>query len=281
MKNSFFVKTLSGCILGLLVVFAGCGVNFVAGQAKYEKTVRLSTPLEAGSIVIAQTSFGSIKVRGADVSDCNVTAKIRVQAPSEDEAKEIADQVEILLESDGKTLTIKVDKPKLGNNRSVGVSFDIIVPRKTQLDCSTSFGAIKFADIAGDVKGKTSYSSVDCRDVVGAIEVGTSYGNINCSGITSSDIVASSSFGNINIKCSEASDAELSAKITTSYGNIDFDGPNGFSGEVDLSTSFGAIKTDIPVTVKGSLSRDRVKGRVGDGGGKLSLKTSFGSIRIR
>ena len=53
--------------------------------AKYEK-IRLQAPLEAGTTLRAQTSYGSITSRGADASDCNVIAKICVQAPSEEEA---------------------------------------------------------------------------------------------------------------------------------------------------------------------------------------------------
>ena len=75
--------------------------------------------------------------------------------------------------------------------------------------------------------------------------------------------------------------ADINANVTTSYGIINFVTPPKFSGQVDLATSYGSIKTDLPITVTGELGKQRIKGTVGQGNGKLNLKTSFGSIRIK
>lgn len=281
MKNSYFIKVSLGCLLCLLMLLAGCCINIGSCRAKYERTDRLRAALEPGSTVIAETSFGSITVTGADVTECSVTAEICVQAPTEKEAAEIAEQVEIKLVPAGETLTVKVEKPRLGGNRSVGVSFDITVPKKTNLECDTSYGAIKVANINGDIKGKTSFASIECKGVQGPVCLRTSYGSITCRDITSAELTAISSFGSIDIVCSPSTPAEINANVTTSYGNIDFVTPPKFSGCVHLVTSYGSIKTDLPITVKGELNKQRIKGTIGQGQGKLNLKTSFGSIKIK
>ena len=98
MKNVYFTKVLLRCLLCLLTGLAGCCINIGGcSQAKYERTDTLVADLEPGSTVIAETSFGSVTVTGGDVTDCRVTAEICVQAPTEEEAAEIAEQVKVRL----------------------------------------------------------------------------------------------------------------------------------------------------------------------------------------
>lgn len=283
MRNSYSTKITLWCLLCSLTVAGSCCINIGCWpQAKYRRTDNLSAELKPGSTVAVRTSFGSIKIAGADINRCDVTAKICVQACSEEEAKEIADKVQIQLEPTGETLNIKVDKPHhLGCNRSVGVSFEITLPRVTNIDCATSFGSIKLADITGIIKAETSFASIDCKNIRGKAKLETSYGNVNCQNITSEELTARSSFGSIRISCSDSSPADMVADVVTSYGNINFEAPPGFAGQVDTSTCYGSIKTEMPITVKGSLSKDRITGTIGRGEGKLRLKTSFGSIKIK
>ena len=276
-KNS----ALGICLCSLLAV-SGCVIQIGDWpRAKYEKTIRLQAPLEPNSTVAVKTSFGSITVRGADVTDCNVAAQICVQAPTEEEAAEIAEKVKIRLKPAGKTLTVETDKPKIKNNRSISISFEMTVPKQVNIECSSSYGSIKLADTNGRVKAHTSFGSIDCNNINGQIQVDTSYGRVDCRAIISDELTVRSSFGDIDIEYSDLTPAETQANVSTSYGGIDFAVPPAFAGQVELSTSYGSIQTDLPITVKGKISNKTIEGTIGEGNGKLSLKTSFGSIRIR
>jgi len=319
MRTGLLTKVPLGCLLCLLTAILGCCINRGGCyEARYERTDKLQAPLIPGSTLIAETSFGSIKVTGADVTDCNVIATIRVKAPTEEEAAEIGEQVKVQLVPDGNTLTVRADKPRVKKNRSISVSFNITVPRQVNLECSTSYGSINLAHIMGDIKAKTSFASIDSEDIQGQVQLETSYGGITCRDVTSTslnaktsfssincenvqgpaqlqtsygsikcrdlvsdNIIAKSSFGGIDIICSSSSSAEITADVVTSYGSIDFVTPPGFSGQVDLSTSYGSIKTDLPVEVTGEISKEKIQGTIGEGKGKLRLKTSFASIKIR
>lgn len=340
-----------------LLIVAGCDIQMGGwSQAKYERTVEQQAPLAAGSKVVVKTSFGSVTVTGADVAECSVVAEICGRAPTEEEAQELAKQVEIQLEKVGETLTVKADKPPTSGNRSVSVSYDITVPMQTSVDCSSSYGAVRLTGIKGSVNGRTSsgsitaeniegptdldtsYGSITCRNIsdgdvrlktssgsiklsdasfgvcdahtsYGSIKTGklegdsltlhsgsgsvnvtdavaesanisTSYGRITCRQITTSDITAKSSSGSIEVVCSDSTPADISASLVTSYGGIDFVGPPDFAGQVDISTSYGSVRTDLPITISGEVSKKKLKGTVGDGNGKLYLHTSSGSIKI-
>ncbi len=379
----------------LLLAAPGCNIEFGDwSQEKYERTVQKQAPLAAGSTLNVQTSSGHITIEGADVNECSVVAEITGRAPTDLEAQELAEQTQIELELAGNTLTIKTDKPRTGRNRSISVSFDIIVPREINIRCESSYGAIKLTNIKGEINGRTSsgsvkaeniegptqlntsYGSVAVRDITGekiniktssgavtaenikgstqldtsygsvtcekfsgddirlktssgrvklsganfkkcdvdtsygSIETGeldgqsiklhsgsggidvtnttvqtadisTSYGHIKCRQITVNELKAKSGSGGIDIACSEATPVELIADINTSYGSIDFAAPPGFSGQIELATSYGSINTELPITVVGQVSKKNIKGSVGDGNGRLYLKTGSGSINIK
>ena len=358
MKKTCCLIGAFGLCIWLLVIVVGCNIHIGDwAQARYERTIQRQSSLESGSTLKVGTSSGSITINGADVSDCDVVAEVNVRAPSEQEAQEIAEQVTIILEKSDKTLTIKADKPRVRNNRSINISYEITVPKQTIVQCNSSYGAIKLSNINGNVNGKTSsgsitaediegstyldtsYGSVTCRNIsdgdvkiktssgqiklstasfgscdlntsYGSITAGqlkgdsiklhsgsgsinvtnasvqitdiyTSYGHITCREMTATNIEAKSSSGGIDIVCSDSTLPEITANVVTSYGSIDFRAPPDFSGEVELGTSYGSVRTDLPITITGEVSKKRLTGAIGQGKGKLHLKTSSGSIRLK
>jgi DUF4097 and DUF4098 domain-containing protein YvlB len=273
---------LAGLALGVIITVCGCCINFGWwNQERYERTEQTSAAMAEAEQISVDTSFGEITISGAETNDCNVTAKITGQAPTTDEAKSLAEQTHIKLETQGKTLVVKAEKPHVRNNRSIMISYNIIVPTKTGIRCKSSYGEIKLTNIKGDVTAHTSFGDVVAENITGRMQLDTSYGKVDCRKISCADFAANSSFGDIEVVFADACPNDLSAKITTSYGGIDADVPINFAGEVVIETGFGKIKTELPLMIKGDLSRTRLTGTVGEGNGKLNLKTSFGSVTIR
>jgi hypothetical protein len=231
--------------------------------------------------ISVDTSFGEITIKGADTTDCNVTAKITGQAPTADEAKSLAEQTQIKLETNGKTLVIKAEKPHVKHNHSIGIAYDITVPVKTSINCKTSFGEVQLENITGDVVAHTSFGQLKAKNITGKIELNTSYGEVDCREITTGDFFAKTSFGEMDIIFSDACPADMKAKIETSFGELDADIPQNFAGSITAETRFGNIKTDLPITIKGEFGKDRFSGKIGDGAGKIDLKTSFGEVTIK
>jgi len=87
MKNHHFAKVLLSCFLCLVMFSSGCfNIGCCSMQAKYERTVQLSAPLSPESVFEAQTHNGSIKINGADVTECSLTATIVTRAATDEEA---------------------------------------------------------------------------------------------------------------------------------------------------------------------------------------------------
>ncbi|MCF7974349.1 MAG: DUF4097 domain-containing protein [Phycisphaerae bacterium] len=276
-------------VLGLVVIAglmqAGCSINFSGFRAKADRDQVLNAPLVPGQSLTADTSFGSIKVTGTDVQACEVQAHIQVQASSQEKADLLLEKVFVVLEAQGDGLSLRVEKPHLGNNESVGVSYDITVPHQTQLDCTTSFGTIDIRQTEGDVKARTSFGSIHCNAVTGVLNLKTSHGKIDMHEVLSPEIMADTSFGSVSLNCRDSGVSKGRIILKTSHGRITAE--NIRTSVLDARTSFGSVSAayapdgpeDLDVTLSsshGSLSMtppDAFSGRV-------DLSTSHGSIHV-
>jgi hypothetical protein len=277
---------LSVSLIAVLIVstaaITGCCIHCNwQGQEHYEKTESLSAQMTGIEQLQVDTSFGEVAIKGADTAECNVSAKITGGAPTAEEAKQLVEQTKIVIQPQGKTLVIKIDKPLLKNNRSIGVGFNITVPAKTAINCKTSYGRVKLENITADIVAVSSFGEIRTNNITGKIKLDTSYGAVDCAAVTTGDFYAKTSFGEVRVAFADDCPADMKAKIETSYGQIDTKFPAGFAGQVTAETSFGSIRSDLPITVKGDISKSHITGTIGQGNAALSLKTSFGSVKIR
>ncbi len=56
--------------------------------------------------------------------------------------------------------------------------------------------------------------------------------------------------------------------------------PAELGAEVDIETGSGGIDMDFPIMVTRQ-SRDELRGRIGDGQGRIVIDTGSGSVRVR
>lgn len=145
-----------------------------------------------------------------------------------------------------------------------------------EADLDTSGGSIHIGDVDGSVSAHTSGGSITVSSVLGDLRVGTSGGGIRIDEVIGA-LDAKTSGGSIRARIPRPVNGDCS--LTTSGGGITVRiGPDaGFT--VDAKTSGGTVKTDIPVTTR-SVSKSALRGRLGDGGPLLRMRTSGGSIRI-
>ena len=283
MKKNHFTKISLGCLLCLLmlsssscIVIGGC-----VPRAKYERTVHLSAPLPAGGLFVAETRNGSIAVSGADVADCNLTARITARAASEQDARELAEETKIKLEPSGDKLIAWIEKPTSLTRQSVSVDLEIIVPNHTDIELASRNGDIRITNITGKVGGTTRNGEVIAEQVSGNIEIRTRNGSVICKKV-SGDIKLRTRNGNVRAFYSESAPPVCNVSIVTRNGELHFTAPPNFSAEADVSTRNGSIQTDLPVTVIGKVEgKKQLTGKIGTGQGKLHLQTRNGLIKIK
>ena len=277
MKKNYRTILVVGFCLCPLLILSGCPISL----AKYTRAVQLSAPLSAGSTFTAQTHNGSITIYGADIADCNLTATITARAATEEAAKKLAEKTKITLEPLGNKLTAKIEKPTiLRMGQSVAVSLDAQVPDHTSLELMTHNGAVEITNITGQVDGTTHNGKVTAEKVCGTAKLRTHNGSIRCKEI-SGDTQLKTHNGSVKVYYAKTAPPICNVSLITHNGGIDFTTPPNFSAAVEASTHNGSIKTDLPITVVGEVSKRKLKGTIGTGQGKLHLHTHNGSIRIQ
>lgn len=288
---------ISAALLGvsLLVAASGCDEqfsNWSMTQARFERTISQRLPLDGSDTLDVLSRFGSITIAGADTADCNVVAKIVAQAPSEQEAQELAEQVEIAGQVSGSTLKVRSQEPRLSNNRSISVSYTITIPRQMNVRSESDFGSLDVSHIEGRLDGRSGNGAVKAQDIRGRTDLNTSFGAIECRDVTGPAIRLNSGNGAITaaglrgpvtaetafgaISCEDLADGDL--KLKSGNGRIAI--AKASFGVCDVRSSFGAIAgndlTGDSVTMNsgnGSVELDNVQTKT------LDLSSSFGSLR--
>lgn len=261
-------------------ILGGC-IHFNSGSfnARTERTVELEQPMASGGLFVANTEFGDVHISGEQTDRCRVTACISVQAETEEQAVEIANKIEVTLVPAPHGIEVVINKPEQNPRYSSGVELTVHLPFRVDVDARTSFGKVVLADIQGNAKIHTSFGNISVERMTGPLKLNTSHGEIRCSEIQSGRLDLETSFGNITVS-GLRSEEPLTAIANTSHGNIDFACPAEFGGQVEMSTSFGKIRTEKAITVKGDSSEEQLKGTIGSGPGSLTLRTSFGNINL-
>ncbi len=279
-----------------LAVGSGCGTRCESwnqvNQTRFEKTIPQQIDRGICDTLDVLTHSGSITVTGADVADCNIIAKIVACAPTEKEAQELADQVEIRIHPEGSALRIRSKEPDYSDHCWTSVSYTILIPRRMNIQCESSFGSLDISHIEGNLNGKNGNGPVKVQDISGRTSLRTSFGVIECRDATGPSIdlhnnngpitaaairgptTAETSFGVIVVE--DFADGDL--KLKSGNGRIEI--TNASFGVCDARSSFGVIagrnlKGDS-VTLNsgnGSVEIDNVQTKT------LDLLSSFGNLR--
>jgi DUF4097 and DUF4098 domain-containing protein YvlB len=145
------------------------------------------------------------------------------------------------------------------------------------LSAHTSGGSIDIGDAAAPIEARTSGGSIRLGRVGGAVVAHTSGGNIQIEEVTGS-IDATTSGGSIKARLTKQLTAD--SRLATSGGGVTVTIANGVNAEIDARASGGGVTSDIPLVVQGKIDANELRGRIGTGGPKLTLRTSGGRIRI-
>ncbi len=140
----------------------------------------------------------------------------------------------------------------------VDVNFIVQLPPGVKLDVRDVNGNITVVGATSDVLVHAINGSVSASTDAGALELETVNGNVK---------------GDI-----KGIPTRLSAK--TVNGTVDITGPADLAGELQMSAVNGGVASDFAITTVGKLSKRRMAGQIGTGGGALELKSVNGGVRL-
>lgn len=260
-------------VVGLAVALA-CAPAVVTRTADSTPPVRSPQGAEwnwHGRVAAGKT----LEIRGVNG---NVTAEpstgeaVVVTATKRAHGRGDPDDVKIqVVEHDG-NVTICAVYPGASNRCAPGDDYSMNTRRN---DVEVEFRAQVPAGVA--FAGGTTNGDVDVN-VTGPIDVETTNGDVR---IETASGGASAETTNGGVTAIVRGQGTTPLRFSTTNGGVTVSVPKDLNADVEAETTNGSIETDFPISVTGRISRQHLSGRIGQGGRRLHLETTNGSIRLR
>lgn len=217
----------------------------------------VTLPRTSGRLSVDGRLNGGIAVRAWDRNEILVRAKIQTWAESEAEARRLAAAIRIRTE-DGR---ISAEESESARRRGWSVSYDVYVPRRSDLDLRTHNGGISVEGVQGRIDVEALNGGVSIRNVQGDLRGGTTNGGVTLS-LDGDRWVG------------EGVDLE------TTNGGITIIVPERYSARLETGTVNGGMNVDFPITVQGRVGR-RLSTTLGSGGPLIRVRTTNGGVTLR
>lgn len=201
---------------------------------------------------------GGVAIIGWDRDSVGVIALIQASAETEAEAAEAADGVRI--EAAG--AEVRASGPT-AFGRDWSVSFDVYVPRHTDLSLATVNGPLSVEEVSGTMDLRTENGPLSLRGVGGSITSRVRNGPLS-----------------VALTGRRWDGSGLDAEAVN--GPVDLAIPVGYNARLETGTVNGPMHLDFPltVTIRGRVT-DQIETTLGSGGAPIRVVTRNGPLTIR
>jgi hypothetical protein len=210
-----------------------------------------------GTITVDGRKNGGVSVKGWGRNEIFVRAKIQTWANTEAEAQALAGQVRI--ETAG--ANIHAEGPEQGNRQGWAVSFEVSVPRNSNLSLKAHNGGVSIADVRGQIEFGAMNGGVSLKRLAGNVKGHTMNGGLSI------ELAGNGWDG-------EGMD------VKTTNGGVSLSIPENYSAHLETGTVNGGLRSDIPITVQGEVKRE-LSVNLGSGGQKIRAFTTNGGVSIK
>jgi DUF4097 and DUF4098 domain-containing protein YvlB len=161
-------------------------------------------------------------------------------------------------------LNIHAEGPAGRDDYQWYVSFEIFVPRRSDLSLTAHNGGISINDVAGKINFTTLNGGVSLRRIGGAVEGSTTNGGVNV------ELAGTSWQGEM-------------LNVTTTNGGVHLSMPDNYSAHIETRTVNGNVASDFPLNVqmteRGRLPKE-IKVDLGSGGPTIRAVTTNGGVHL-
>jgi hypothetical protein len=238
------------------------GENWSNGDRVSFRELREMTLPATGSLAVDGGRNGGIKVKGSQTSEIVVRACVQTWGTSDEAARAVASGITI---STGGT--VKANAP---SEENWGVSFEILVPRSTDLNLKAHNGGIAISSVEGRIEFETMNGGVSLMDVAGDVKGRTTNGGVNVA-------LAGSSWKGSGLD------------VITTNGGVHLSMPETYAANIETGTTNGGFRSNIPALnvttedVRGPERHQRatrLNTSLNGGGAPIRLITTNGGVSI-
>jgi DUF4097 and DUF4098 domain-containing protein YvlB len=200
---------------------------------------------------------GGVSVKGWDQNQVLVRARVQAAAPTAEEAAALARQIRI--ETSG--AKIFASGPERQRNHQWDVSYEVFVPRRSDLSLETHNGGIAIADVNGRIDFNAVNGGVVLKKVGGTVRGSTTNGGL------------------VVELGGDRWDGET-LDVSTTNGGVVMSVPENYSANLQTGTVNGSISVDFPVTVQGQITKELAL-NLGSGGATVKARTTNGGVKVK
>lgn len=242
----------------------------VGHASTLEETFKKSFPLQPGGRVEVENVNGNITIESWDKNEVYVEAEKHVRAGDRQDAERVMEALKIEIEQRDNEIIIITRHPRkghggfwdwvFGENVSAEVSYKISVPKKCDLEATSTNGGVYVSNVEGTIRLRTTNGKIDAAALKGLVSARTTNGSVK-------------------VEIKEVTSAEEMEFLTTN-GSVTLYIPSNIDCDVRAKTTNGSIKSDFPLEVRGKYGSKSVQGKINGGGPLIFIETTNGSIRL-
>jgi len=221
--------------------------------------IREQTIAATGRFNVDGGTNGGISVKGWKRGDVQLRVQVQTWAEDDSMARAMSSQIRI----DSSAGQIRAQGPDQSGKTKSGwsVSFELMVPERTDLTLKTMNGGVSIADIHGRIEFSAVNGGVHLSRLGGDVEGKTTNGGLT-----------------VELAGDRWDGTKLDA--STSNGGVTLRVPERYSAHVETGTVNGNLNVDLPVNVKGDISK-RLSFDMGSDGAMVRVVTTNGGVNIR
>ncbi len=277
-------------------VLVSIASSSLSAQDRGERLFSERFDVGAGGLLEVEVGDADIEVR---TGGSEVSVEVFVWSEDTEWGREVFNRMAFDASVRGSTVTVTARNPRIRSSewrrgRGVGVTAVIHVPSRFDLDLDTDDGDIVVDDIEGDVRVRSSDGDIDMASVRGStLEIESSDGDLTVSLIDVDRVSMRSSDGDIRVEGLSGegdfrtSDGDVrltlvrlaGAEIHTGDGDVVIYVPEQLDASITLQGE--DVEVDLPMTLRGRISDERVEGTLGNGGPPLRVTSGDGGVVLR
>jgi hypothetical protein len=297
---------------GILVAMSMClPAVALAAERSFDRTLTVNGPVT----LHVSTGAGYIHVSPGSDSQVHIVGHVKSSGnswfggSSDDAVSRVASNPPINQAGN----IIRVGEGSDDSMRHVSIDYEITTPANTMLTAESGSGDLQLSNLNGTVQAhtgsgsiradklgagsrlETGSGSIEATNLMGSTTLQTGSGEVQAELGSAGDVVAGTGSGSIKltnvkgaIKAETGSGSlEISGqptspwKLETGSGDVSLQVGSGARFTLDAQTGSGSVKTDLPLTMRGSLDKHHVTGTVNGGGPTIKAETGSGDIRIQ
>ncbi len=265
-----------------------------AAEGSFSRSLKVS----AGDVDLSvKTGSGNITIRTGSGDSVEIHARIHARGgwsglSGEEKVQRI--EANQPIEQSGNSIRIgRIEDHDLRQN--VSIDYDITTPARTHLSsetgsgdqhvdgiqaglrAQTGSGNLTLANLTGEVRGESGSGDIHLDETAaGEVKLETGSGNVVAKGVNG-PLTASTGSGDVEV----SGDQRGEWTLTAGSGNVrvHFNGEPSF--DLDAETDSGSIDANFPITMQGSFRKNRLQGKVRNGGNLVRVRTGSGDIEFQ